>query len=231
MARESPLFGSFEVDREGVLPKKLHLVENGTLKGYLLTRQPVRGIEGSNGHARLPGSYGALHRRYPVIARQCFDYFAGFGSPPKADGVDRDAGQALCIVVREMDFPSSMSVEDARRMLAGVPSGSSYPVSLPILVYRVYADGREELVRGMAFRGFTARSLKDIPRRGRRPQSLRFSGQPGSVRAYGCWQLRIQCHRGGALDPGRRPGTTPVGGGTTEAAGGSRSGVGQVAWG
>ena len=35
-------------------------------------------------------------------------------------------------------------------------------MSMPILVYRIYPDGREELVRGLRFRGFNARSLKDI---------------------------------------------------------------------
>jgi hypothetical protein len=46
--------------------------------------------------------------------------------------------------------------------LAGLQSGSDRPVSLPILVYRVYPDGREELVRGLRFRGLNARSFKDI---------------------------------------------------------------------
>lgn len=35
-------------------------------------------------------------------------------------------------------------------------------MSLPILVYRIYQDGHEELVRGLRFRGLNARSLKDI---------------------------------------------------------------------
>jgi len=157
-----PLFGTFEVDREGVAPQKLHLIENGTLKGYLLTRQPVRGAEGSNGHARMPGSFGASTASIsnlfvsstatvplPELRRKLMDLVAMRGKP-------------YGIVVREMDFPSSMSIEDARRMLAGVPSGGSFPVSLPILVYRVYPDGHEELVRGMQFRGFNTRSLKDI---------------------------------------------------------------------
>src|SRR5919197_1585495 len=52
--RGRPLFGSYEVDREGVIPKPLRLVEKGVLKGFLLTRQPVRGFAGSNGRARLP---------------------------------------------------------------------------------------------------------------------------------------------------------------------------------
>jgi TldD protein len=35
-------------------------------------------------------------------------------------------------------------------------------VALPLLVYKVYPDGKEELVRGVRFRGLTARSLRDI---------------------------------------------------------------------
>ena len=57
--RGRPLFGSYKVDREGVAPKPLKLIEKGVLKNYLLTRQPVRGFEGSNGRARLPGNFGA----------------------------------------------------------------------------------------------------------------------------------------------------------------------------
>src|SRR5204862_2396204 len=57
--RGRPLFGSYKVDREGVIAKPLRLIEKGVLKSYLLTRQPVRGYEGSNGRARLPGGMGA----------------------------------------------------------------------------------------------------------------------------------------------------------------------------
>ena len=36
------------------------------------------------------------------------------------------------------------------------------PVSQPILIYKVFPDGHEELVRGVRFRGFNARSMRDI---------------------------------------------------------------------
>jgi len=36
------------------------------------------------------------------------------------------------------------------------------PISPPVLVYRVYPDGREELVRGLRFRGVSTRSLRDV---------------------------------------------------------------------
>jgi len=57
--RGRPLFGTYKVDREGVIAKPLRLIEKGVLKSYLLTRQPVKGYEGSNGRARLPGAFGA----------------------------------------------------------------------------------------------------------------------------------------------------------------------------
>src|SRR4029077_18333766 len=60
----------------------------------------------------------------------------------------------------KMDFPSSAAIAEVRQLLSGQQGGR--PVSLPILLYRVYQDGHEELVRGLKFRGLNARSLKDI---------------------------------------------------------------------
>ncbi|HLY64493.1 MAG TPA: hypothetical protein VKU60_03070, partial [Chloroflexota bacterium] len=34
--------------------------------------------------------------------------------------------------------------------------------AIPVLAYRVYPDGREELIRGVRFGGLNVRSLKDI---------------------------------------------------------------------
>jgi hypothetical protein len=160
--RGRPLFGSYEVDREGVVPKPLRLIDKGVLKGYFLTRQPVRGFEGSNGRARMPGSFGA---GTPGISNL---FVMTTETSPVADlhkkllELIAARGKPYGIIVRKMDFPSSASVDEARRLLSGGQSGGSRPVSLPILVYRLYPDGREELVRGLRFRSFNARSLKDI---------------------------------------------------------------------
>jgi hypothetical protein len=54
------LLGHYEIDDEGVAAQPVMIVEKGVLKGFLLTRTPVKkGLEASNGSARLPGSYGA----------------------------------------------------------------------------------------------------------------------------------------------------------------------------
>jgi len=47
-------------------------------------------------------------------------------------------------------------------MLSNAGQAGGHPVSAPVLVYKVYLDGKEELVRGLRFRGLNARSLKDI---------------------------------------------------------------------
>ena len=57
--RGRPLFGSYKVDREGVIAKPLRLIEKGVLKKDHLhiTRQPVRGFpKVPTGRARLPKS-------------------------------------------------------------------------------------------------------------------------------------------------------------------------------
>lgn len=159
--RGRPLFGTYEVDREGVMAQPLRLVEKGVLKGYLLTRQPVRGIEGSNGRARLPGSFGADYATFSNLFVSASETVPAASLKQKLIELIQARGKPYGILVRHTDFPSSGSVQEARRLLAGSQGGAP-AVSLPIMVYKVFLDGHEELVRGLRFRGFSARSLKDI---------------------------------------------------------------------
>ncbi len=158
--RGRPLFGSYTVDREGVPPKPLRLVEKGVLKSYLLTRQPVRGFEGSNGRARLPGNYGASAANIGNLFVSTSEPVTVAELKKKLIELCRTRNKPYGIIVRKMDFPSTGGLDEVRRLITGHPGGR--PVSMPILVYKVYVDGREELVRGMRFRGFNVRSLKDI---------------------------------------------------------------------
>ena len=85
--RGRPLFGSYDVDREGVLAKPLSLVEKGVLKNYLLTRQPVQGFEGSNGRARMPGAYGASTAAFSNLFVSSSETAPPGGAEEKADRV------------------------------------------------------------------------------------------------------------------------------------------------
>lgn len=159
--RGRPLFGSYDVDREGVPAKPVQLVEKGVLKGYLLTRQPVKGFEGSNGRARMPGNYGASQASISNLFVSSTEGVSPADLKKQLIDLIHTRSKPYGILVRRMDFPSTASFDEARRLLSG-EQGSGRPVSVPLLAYKVYPDGREELVRGLRFRGFNTRSLKDI---------------------------------------------------------------------
>ncbi|MGA2275402.1 MAG: metallopeptidase TldD-related protein [Bryobacteraceae bacterium] len=159
--RGQALFGAYDVDREGVRAQPLTLVEKGVLKGFLLTRQPVRGFSASNGHARLPGSYGAATAGIGNLFIGSSETMPAGDLKKKLIELVQARGLAYGVMVRKMDYPSTASLDELRRMFATADS-AVHPVSSPVLVYKVYPDGREELVRGLRFRGLNVRSLKDI---------------------------------------------------------------------
>jgi predicted Zn-dependent protease len=157
------LLGHYEIDREGVPPKPLLLVENGVLKGFLLTRQPVRAYSGSNGRARLPGNFGANAATISNLFVQAAETRPLAELKRELIDICNTRGKPYGFLIRKMDFPSSASIEELRSIASAMAqSGGGKPVSIPLLAYRVYPDGREELVRGLRFRGLNARSLKDI---------------------------------------------------------------------
>jgi TldD protein len=158
------LFGSYWIDFEGVAAKRVVVVEKGLLKSFLLTRQPVTGFKESNGHARLPGPFGSSSAGISNL------FVRAAQSVPVADlkkqllELCKARNLPYGIVVRKLDFPSSASIDELRHMVASNANEGSgaHLFSSPILIYRVYADGREELIRGVRFRELNVRSLRDI---------------------------------------------------------------------
>jgi hypothetical protein len=159
--RGRALFGSYEVDREGVAAQPVRLVEKGVLKNYLLTRQPVHGYSASNGRARLPGSYGASMPTISNLFVSASETMPAGDMKKKLIELCQTRNKPYGILIRKVDFPSSAAPDEFRRIMQA-SGGSSRPVSPPILAYRVYPDGHEELVRGLRFAGFNGKSLKDI---------------------------------------------------------------------
>jgi TldD protein len=157
------LFGHEEADDEGVPGKPLSLVEKGVLKDFLRTRLPVRGYSDSNGRARLAGNFGASTPVPTNLLIHASETSSIDELKKKLIDLCQQRGLPYGIIVRKMDFPSSASLDEARKLLSGGGgAGSSSPVSIPLYTYRLYVDGHEEMVRGERFRGINARSLKDI---------------------------------------------------------------------
>jgi TldD protein len=159
--RGRPLFGTYEVDREGVMAQPLRLVEKGVLKSYLLTRQPVRGFSNSNGRARMDGAFGASTAGISNMFVTSSESVPAGDMKKKLIELIQQRSKPYGIVVRKLDFPAAAPTDELRRLMAASP-GAVHPLGAPTLVYKVFPDGHEELVRGMRFHGVNVRSLKDI---------------------------------------------------------------------
>ena len=183
-----PLFGTMEVDEDGVEAAPLTLVSKGVLKSFLLTRHPVRGFPLTNARARLQGPFGNTVAGITNMIVESNEAVAHAELKGKLIDMLKQRDRPFGIIVRKMDFPSTGSGAEIRRLISGsARSGGSRPVSLPLRVYRVYQDGKEEMVRGLHFRALNVRSLKDIVAAGDDTNIFNYpeNGQPFALMGAG----------------------------------------------
>lgn len=157
------LAGHYDVDLDGVAAQKVELVQNGVLKTLLVSRQPVRGISGPNGHARIPANFGLKLPRTSNLILNARGGIPAAELRKKALEMAGQLGRPYVLAVRKVDFPSFAPPDELRRLgQRTVRAGSGRPIAPALLIYRLYADGREELVRGLRFRGLGVRSFRDL---------------------------------------------------------------------
>jgi predicted Zn-dependent protease len=158
------LIGSYEVDLEGVRPKRVSIIEKGILKNFLTTRTPVKGFPESNGHARLPGNYGARMAALGNLFVQANETMPMADLKKQMISMVTTLEKPYGLLVKKLDYPFGGTVAELQALAQANAQGGggARPISPPLLVYRVYPDGREELVRGLRFHGLTARSLRDV---------------------------------------------------------------------
>ena len=160
----TPLLGSYSVDDEGVRAQKVTLVENGTLKGELMSRRPGPDFDRSNGHGRS----AFLSDAKPTMSNLFFSSKETISPADlKKKFLDecREQKLAYCMIVREMDNPtiSLLHQDDFQTLLASYGGGAGTGDRLPLVVYRVYPeDGREEIVRGARLIGLNSRAIRNI---------------------------------------------------------------------
>jgi hypothetical protein len=143
------LLGHYLYDVEGVAPQPVTLVEKGVLKTFLLTRTPVfKDFPGSNGHARFTGMFGDAAPGFGNLFIRASQTTPAAALKQKLIDMSKERNKPYGILIRKLDSPDS----------ASGPHG----VASPLLAYRVYPDGREELVRSLQFHGVSTRSFKDI---------------------------------------------------------------------
>ena len=135
---DEDLSGHYLYDDEGVKAQRVTVVENGVLKNFLMSRSPVAGFEKSNGHGRKQAGYRAVGRQGNLIVE------ASKAVPEKK------LRELLIEECKKQDKPFGLIFKDISGgfTFTGRQIPQSYAVR-PIIVYRVFTDGRpDELVRG-----------------------------------------------------------------------------------
>jgi TldD protein len=132
------LAGCYRYDNQGVKARRVAVVEKGVLKNFLMSRTPIDGFPASNGHGRRqPG--------YPVEARQSNLLVETSAPVPRAQ-----LKQLLLEEVRKAGLTFGLFFDDVQGgfTMPGRERPNAFTV-IPVMVYRIYLDGREELVRGV----------------------------------------------------------------------------------
>ena len=148
-----PLFGNYRVDDDGVPGARKAIVDNGSLKLVLTTRNPVQGSSQSTGNHRGGGATPSNL----IVTSTTSVTDAELKSRLLA--LVKQRGLTYGIVIRELGG-ASMNAEDPMSFFNAMRNRSAGRRVL--LAYRMYPDGREELVRGVRLSDVTAQSFKDI---------------------------------------------------------------------
>jgi len=176
------LVGTYEVDDEGVPAERVAIVDNGTLKDFLFSREPVRNFKSSNGHGRLPGSYGSEQAAFGNLFVHLSEAVPEATLKSKLLERVKASGLKFGLIVRSIDFPSTAGVDELQSLIRQAQkSGYIRSLNAPLLVYRAYPDGREELVRGLRFREFSAKDLRDVIAAADHPYVLNYVNNGSAI--------------------------------------------------
>lgn len=149
------LWGGYRVDDEGVRARETILVQNGILKTLLATRTPVGDISHSTGNFRGAG---------PVASNLLMTTDKGLTSEEMKRELLRlvkQRGKEYGIVVRRLSTPSLDTLFDTMSVMFFAGQQRTERESI-LVAYKVYSDGREELVRGAELSDLNTASFKDI---------------------------------------------------------------------
>jgi TldD protein len=162
------LNGWYEYDDEGIKARPVTSVENGVLKTFLMSRSPIHGIDQSNGHGRRQPGYEIVSRQSNLIVES-------------SKGVsDARLRQMLIDEIKRQNKPYGLYFADITSgyTTTGRAGLQAFKV-IPIIVYRVYADGRpDELVRGADIVGTPLSSFSKILATSDKPEV--FNGYCGA---------------------------------------------------
>jgi len=146
------LNGHYDFDDEGVKAQRVTVVDKGILKNFLMSRSPIKGFDKSNGHGRKSPGLRAVGRQGNLMVQSS-------KAVPEAK-----LRELLVEECQKQGKPYGLVFQDISGgfTFTGRSSPQAFQVT-PIMVYRVYADGRpDELVRGVDLIGTPLISFSKI---------------------------------------------------------------------
>ena len=162
------LNGWYAYDDEGVKAQPLTVVDKGVLKTFLMSRSPIRGFEHSNGHGRRQPGLEVVSRQSNLIVES-------------SNAVtEARLRQMLIREVKRQNKPYGLYFRDITGGFTTTQrAGLQAFKVIPVIVYRVYADGRpDELVRGADIVGTPLASFSKILATSDKPEV--FNGYCGA---------------------------------------------------
>ncbi len=162
------LNGWYEYDDEGVKARPVTVVDKGTLKTFLMSRAPIAGFDHSNGHGRRQPGLEVVSRQSNLIVES-----SNMVSDAKLKQmlIDEAKKQGKPYGLYFADITSGFTTTQRAGMQA-------FKV-IPIIVYKVFTDGRpDELIRGADIVGTPLASFSKIIATGDKPDV--FNGYCGA---------------------------------------------------
>ena len=146
------LLGNYPYDDEGIPAQKVTLVDHGVLRNFEMSRQPLNGFPQSNGHGRRQVGLPPESRQGNLIVESSYKV------------ANARLRQMFIDEVKRQNKPYGLFFDDISGgfTFTGRAQPQAFHVE-PLVVYRVYADGRpDELVRGVSIVGTPLVSLQKI---------------------------------------------------------------------
>ncbi len=162
------LSGTYAYDDEGQKARRVDLIQSGVLKTFLMSRLPIASFSESNGHGRSQTGRVPTGRQGNLIV-----------TSTKTES-EADLRKQLIEEAKKQGKPFGLYFEDISSGFAVTTRSSPQAFQvIPLVVYRVYVDGRpDELVRGVSIVGTPLAAMKRIVATG--DKSEVFNGECGA---------------------------------------------------